>query len=207
MKIQKYCVSLPFTLLSVARHCSTNNLCSDFLNLFFMAHFSLKVLFTLRFFQFASFPWAQVKFCLGQFEFFIISFFNAYWNIKARKINQKYKIVSLSNWLFLFFNTWLLKPTLMRDRQIDVWPSPSANTCFSSLPTPYSSTYTYVNTHHIFFQWTKKELWSWHWTKILSHKIAWHLLLWWTFSLFPEYNSNQWRPHFIQKKETYRSFF
>lgn len=99
MEIQKYCVSLPFTLLSVAKHCSTNDLCSDSLNL-------LKVLSTLRFFQFASSPWAQVKFCPGQkFGFSIISFFNVYRNIKVRKINQKYIIISLSNWLFLFFNT------------------------------------------------------------------------------------------------------
>lgn len=73
MEIQKYCVSLPFMFLSVARHCSTKHLCSDSLNLFFMVHFSLKVLSTLRFFQFAVSLWAQVKFCPG-FSLLFLSF-------------------------------------------------------------------------------------------------------------------------------------
>lgn len=69
-------------------------------------------------------------------------------------------------------------------------------------PPPCTSTYTYVNTHYVFLQWTKKEPWSWHWTKILSHKMAPDLLPWWTFPPFSEYSSDQWRSHFIQKKVT-----
>jgi len=74
MEIQKYCVSLPFTLLGVAKHCSTNDLGSDSLNLFSMLHFSLKSLFTLRFSKFASFLRAQVKFRPGLFGFLTVSF-------------------------------------------------------------------------------------------------------------------------------------
>lgn len=120
MEIQKYCVFLPFTLFSVARHCSKNDLCSDSLNLFLLAHFSLKVLSILRFFQFASSLW--VEFCPGQSGFLKIClfclfvciffynfiFFNAYRNTEVRKIKQKYVCISVGNWIFFYFLTHTL---------------------------------------------------------------------------------------------------
>lgn len=97
MEIQKYCVFLPFTLFSVARHCSKNDLCSHSLNLFFMVHFSLKVLSILRFFQFASSLW--VGFCPGQSGVVFLLFFFSFVCLFCSFLISFFKIIlETQNW-------------------------------------------------------------------------------------------------------------
>ena len=132
--------------------------------------------------------------------------------IKARKKKKNKpkstQLLLLVTGFFLSFFSFfkhIADSMLTRDRQAGVgqaWLPPSVNICFSSLSlSRHGSTYTYVNTHYTFLQWTEREPWSWQWTKILCHKMAWDILPWWNLSPFPEYNSNQWRSHFVQKKE------
>lgn len=148
MEIQKYCVFLPFTLFNVALYCSKNDLCSGSLNLFFMLHFSLKVLSILRLFQFAFSLW--IEFFPGQSEGFyclfvwfslIISFFKMITETQMWEKWRKsmYVLVLATRYSCFYFSTHTLQITLTRDRQADVghaWLSASASTCFSSLPAP-----------------------------------------------------------------------